>query len=143
MTRVCGSLAPSTGAPCTQLVGDHEDHCAAGHRCPPAGGNALTALRQVRRGLGSASAGSLEIDELVGAPPEPAAVGPPASDAQAAGDPGADDHEHVYEYRQPRGSMAYLLHSPRYFCRICGKAKPERSLRERWEDSHASTPEAS
>ena len=59
MSRTCGYPAPSTGAPCTQLVGDLEDHCAAGHPCPPASGPSSTAGRQASSAAGVGETGEL------------------------------------------------------------------------------------
>lgn len=35
MTRKCGSTKTLSGVPCDNDVADHEDHCRAGHFCPP------------------------------------------------------------------------------------------------------------
>lgn len=35
MSRICGSTETKSGKSCTQVVEDHNDHCEAGHSCPP------------------------------------------------------------------------------------------------------------
>ena len=71
MTRTCDFPAPTTGAPCTQLVGDLEDHCAAGHACPPVGRSGPAAVHQA-----SSAAGVGEIDELLETLEQPSAPRP-------------------------------------------------------------------
>jgi len=48
------------------------------------------------------------------------------------------DHEHIYEYRKPTGTSAYIMSTPTRICTVCGQPKPEMSARERWEAEHGS-----
>jgi hypothetical protein len=84
MSRTCKYLGTTTETPCENLVGNLEDHCAAGHPCPPTGsGTPAVAQSHVPVGPGA----PFDLDDLVCSGPSPA---PPASDEKS----GADEKLH-------------------------------------------------
>jgi hypothetical protein len=65
MSRTCNSPTSTTGNPCEDTVADHEDHCAAGHPCPPAAASSRSTGHQT---MGPAGA-PFSVDDLTGPSP--------------------------------------------------------------------------
>ena len=72
MSRLCGFKGTRDRRPCTQEVGDDEDHCRAGHPC-----RRVAQRKGFLAELFSPASPSYEVDEIQTRRPSPGLFGPP------------------------------------------------------------------